>query len=258
MAKLPVHGANESDAGAASPAAAESAADVSERSALSDSLPLLKRLLVREPALGVTIAYLFVAMAGIFHVYRYYKHFDIPILGLSQVGDFLVAGIQEPAALLLVLSTLPLIWVFDRLNLRMRRRARIAHARLLGAPQLNGWHRLRLRWLRWQLFHPRAYLQLAYVVLLLSYGWMFVALYADQQVRLVERGEARQVRVWQAGQLLRPSSGESWVSLGAVSNYLFVYDGSTRRAQILPVQSIERIEPQATSVGTTGAGVSPR
>ena len=216
-----------------------------ERSTLSDSLPPLKRLFAREPALGITAAYLLVAMAGIFHGYRYYRHFGIPILSLSQVSDFLVAGIQEPIALLLVLSTLPLIWVFDRVNVRARRRYRAAHARLQAVAQPAWWQRLRLRWLSWQLFHARWYLQVSYLAVLFLYGWMFVALYADYQVARIERGGAPQVRVWQGGQLLRPSSGETWRYLGAVSNYVFVYDPGTRSAQILPVESIERIEPVA-------------
>src|SRR4051812_32769509 len=85
-------------------------------SVLLNLLPHVVQTLRREPALGITICYLLVAMAGIFYNYSFYRQFGIPILSLSQIGDFLVAGIQRPMALLLVASTFPLCWLADTIN----------------------------------------------------------------------------------------------------------------------------------------------
>ena len=50
----------------------------------------------REPAVAITIVYLFVAMAGIFYNYTFYRKFGIPVLTLSQVERF--PGGRHPAA----------------------------------------------------------------------------------------------------------------------------------------------------------------
>jgi len=74
-------------------------------SALFEVLPHVLRTLRREPALVITLTYVLVAMAGIFYDYAFYRQFDIPALSLSQISDFLGAGIQQPMAIVLVLST---------------------------------------------------------------------------------------------------------------------------------------------------------
>lgn len=224
-------------------AAAPASAPIATESTLGRLMPRLLRVLAREPALAVTCAYLLVAMAGIFFVDRYYARFGIPVLSLSQISDFLVAGVQQPVALLLVLSTLPIIWMFDWVNVRAARRQRAAHARLAALERRNAWQRLQLRWFSWKLGGGHAMRQLAYLGILFGYGWVFVATYADYRVRLVEQGRARQVRVWQGGEALRPSQGETWSYLGAVSAYVFVYDRAARQAQVLPLEGIDRIEP---------------
>lgn len=227
-------------------------------SALRSLLPHLFGLFRREPALGITVAYLLVAMVGLFYADRFYARFDIPVLGLLQIGDFLAAGVQKPVALLLVLSTLPIIWAFDWINVHSRRRYRRAFARL-GAIERPSWpQRLRRRWLAWQLNRGHWYMRLVYAAVLVGYGWLFVAFYADDRVRRIEQGRAQEVRVWMnGGQALPTSDGGAWRYLGAVSNYVFVYDGASRRSQILPVQSVGRIEPVAAAPAAKAPLVVP-
>lgn len=86
-------------------------------SALAPFLPHVLRTFRREPALALTVAYLLVAMAGIYYDYWFYqRNFGIPVLTLSQISDFLVAGLQQPTALALVVLTLPVCWILDRNN----------------------------------------------------------------------------------------------------------------------------------------------
>lgn len=229
-------------------------------SALRSLLPHLFALFRREPALGITVAYLLVAMAGLFYADRFYAHFDIPVLSLLQIGDFLTAGVQKPIALLLVLSTLPMIWLFDWLNLRSRRRYQRAFARLAVIERPSWPQRLRKGWLAWKLYRSHWYMRLVYVIAIIGYGWMFVAFYADDRVQRIEQGQAQQVRVWMSdGQALPASDGDAWRYLGAVSNYIFVYDSASRRSQILPVQSVGRIEPvAATPAAKAPVELAPR
>ncbi len=229
----------------AAPAVAERehAASVEHGSVLDALTPHIWQTLLREPALAITLGYLFVAMAGIFYNYTFYERFGIPVLTLSQVGDFLVAGIQQPMAILLVLSTFPIVWLVDRFNM-IRRRRRIARREaLLGSGRDSAWIRLRVRALRTP---PRWFTALAFVALIFIYGWMFVRSYAAHRAAAVEGGEAPVVSVWLNGQgEPLPSKSKGWTYLGAVSNYVFVYDHDARRAEILPVNNIARVEPAA-------------
>ncbi len=113
-------------------------------SALFEVLPHVLRTLRREPALVITLTYALVAMAGIFYDYAFYRQFDIPALSLSQISDFLGAGIQEPIAIVLVLSTFPLCWLFDRINIWGRRRRAAEGRAAKAAPSLDAWKRRRL------------------------------------------------------------------------------------------------------------------
>jgi len=131
-------------------------------SPLRNVLPHVFDTLRREPAVAITLGYLLVAMAGIFYNYWFYRAFDIPVLTLSQISDFLVAGLQQPMALLLVLSTFPLCWLMDLYNLRSRRRHVDALALLRASASLSGYQRLRRRFLEWRV-GEMWYTQLSYV-----------------------------------------------------------------------------------------------
>jgi hypothetical protein len=213
-------------------------------SPLFEMLPHILGTLRREPALAISLTYLLVAMAGIFYDFSFYQRFDIPVLTLSQISDFLVAGIQQPMALVLVLSTFPLCWVFDRINMRGRRR-RAGEIKVLRAQaQLFWWQRGRLSMIEW-MNGRRWYTQIVYVVVIVAYGWTFVGLYANHRADAVKRGETAEVHVWLSGiaEPLAPVRSKNWTYLGSIAAYVFVYDRDAGRAAILPVNGIARIEP---------------
>jgi hypothetical protein len=222
-------------------------------SVLSAITPHIFRTLRREPALAITLAYLFVAMAGIFYNYTFYRKFEIPVLTLSQASDFLVAGIQQPMALLLVLSTLPIVWLIDLFNVYTRRRRTVKREALLRTGIDSTIKRLRLFTLRTP---PRWFTVAMYAFAIVGYGWTFVQLYADHRADEVELGDAPSVTVWLTGNsepLVSKSNG--WTYLGAVSSYVFVYDHDARRSQILPVNSVARIEPAGIDDSAHRSGV---
>jgi hypothetical protein len=248
-----------SEAQATPGAALSSAVKREQTSVLLHLLPHILQTLKREPALGITLGYLLVAMAGIFYNYRFYSKFGIPVLTLSQIGDFLVAGIQQPMALLLVLTTFPLCWIFDFFNARSRARSITARESLRAAPA-SWWRALRLRFLDWRI-EKRWYTQLGYLAVVVGYGWMFVNLYADYRADRVQQGDAVQVTVYLNGdaRAFAPTQSTTWTYLGAVANYVFVYDPAAGRSVILPVNNIARIEPfaQATASPAPSIIVAP-
>lgn len=214
-------------------------------SPLRNLLPHLLRMLRREPAVAITIGYLLVAMAGIFYNVSFYRQFDIPVLTLSQVSDFLVAGVQQPMALVLVLSTLPVCWIMDFFNTRARRKdaARLERVRASGDRSFLA--RLRMRYWSWRVEQLWS-MQVMYFIVVILYGWIFVSLYARDRADAVHQGRATQVRVWLNGDSNGlVSQSPTWTYLGAVANYVFLYDPASRKSVVLPVNNVARIEPVA-------------
>ncbi|HEU4857725.1 MAG TPA: hypothetical protein VFS86_10545 [Rhodanobacteraceae bacterium] len=144
----------------------------------------------REPALALTVAYLLVAMAGIYYDYWFYqRNFGIPVLTLSQISDFLVAGLQQPMALALVVLTLPVCWILDRINVWNNRRHAMRIRQWQALPSLTLLQKLRLQWGRWNLSAASRWLtRIAYLIVVFFYGWLFVAIFAGQQADAVKRG----------------------------------------------------------------------
>jgi hypothetical protein len=228
-------------------------------SPLLDLLPHFIDTLRREPALAISLTYLLVAMAGIFYDVSFYRLFGIPVLSLAQLGDFLTAGIQQPMALVLVFSTFPLCWVFDRINERFRQRHRDDLAKLeADRSSENLYGRARRLFLGWRV-RQLWYTRLNYLVLIFAYGWIFVGYYADHRAEAVKRGDAAEVRVWLNGEsaAMPSSASDTWTYLGATSSYVFVYDRAGNRSSIVPVNAIARIAPVVAPPTTPAVVVAP-
>jgi hypothetical protein len=105
----------------------------------------------------------------------------------------------------------------------------------------------------------RWYSQISYLLVVLAYSWTFVAIYADYRADLVKHGEAPLVRVWMNGAAdpLATAGEAPWTYLGAVGQYVFVYDHEAARAAILPVNAIARIEPIAGADSKPSVTVAP-
>ena len=221
-------------------------------------MPHILETLQREPALAITLTYLLVAMAGIFYDYSFYARFAIPVLSLSQLSDFLTAGIQQPMALVLVFSTFPICWVFDRINMRYRKRNLALLERMRADPPASWLARVRLGFVRWRVGQVW-YTRISYLAVIVVYGAMFVGTYAERRANAVKAGEAQEVRVWLNGaDAVLPASGsDRWTYLGAISQYLFVYDRKAAAATVLPVNAVARIEPIAPEAAGSEAVVAP-
>src|SRR5262249_50741580 len=153
----------------------------------------------------------------------FYGQFDIPVLSLSQISDFLGAGIQEPIAIVLVLSTFPLCWLFDRINIRGRRRRAAEGERLKALPRRTWWQQRRLAFIV-GMNERRGYMRLMYVVIIVAYAWTFVSNYARHRAEAVRNGDALEVEIrMNDGSPLETGAGgqKPWLYLGAISQYVF-------------------------------------
>ena len=230
------------DAAPDSPIVPAASPPPSEKTVLHLVMPHVLDTLKREPALAFTLAYLLVALAGIYFNVSYYDEFGIPILTLSQISDYLVAGLQRPMALVLALSTFPLVWGIDRLNGNRRRRDARRREAVLSRGPPKGWDRARVWWYD----RPRWVAGCGYLLIVFFYGWLFVSKYAHLEAGDVRQGRADQVHVGLNAPDASPPGvdlSQPVVYLGAVTNYVFVYDPRSKRSAVLPVNNISRIEP---------------
>src|SRR6185312_6656047 len=157
-----------------------------------------------------------------------------------------VAGLQQPMALALVVLMLPICWVLDRINIRNNRKHAGQRECLRALPQLTLRQNLRLYWARWNLSAASRWLtQIGYLVIIFFYGWLFVSIFAGYRADAIRRGAGPQVTLRLDGEAvdLRAGGAPTWTYLGAVSNYVFVYDHVAKQAMILPVNAIARIQP---------------
>src|ERR1700712_5166079 len=76
------------------------------------ALQRVGRRMLREPALILSLAYLSTSALGLWANFWLYRPFGIPVFEYMQPSDMLVAGLRDPAYLLLVIGGFALSWVF--------------------------------------------------------------------------------------------------------------------------------------------------
>lgn len=224
-------------------------------SALLELLPHFLDTVRREPAIAITLTYGLVAMAGIFYDVSFYRKFDIPVLSLAQLSDFLTAGIQQPVALVLVATTFPVCWAFDQISVRYRRRQRRKLDALRQVQQPTPYQRLRRSYVGWRV-EQVWFTRLSYLAVVVAYGWTFVGSYADYRADAAKNGGTTEVRIWLNGEgaALTGLNSDRWTYLGAISSYVFVYDRAAAKALVVPVNAIARIEPFPAPAKILGSG----
>ena len=106
----------------------------------------------------------------------------------------------------------------------------------------------------------RGYMRLIYVLVIVAYAWTFVSNYASHRADAVKKGEGLEVGIRMASGAALPTAAggaKPWLYLGAISQYVFVYDRDAGRARILPTNAIAAIEPIPGPDSNSGVVVAP-
>ncbi len=181
-----------------------------------EPISVLKWFVREQPALLVSLLYLFASGIGMYFSWRYLRHFGIDFFDYAQVGDFLLASLREPITWMLVL-VLVLVMAFDNWSSRawgQKPRGRLTA--WYGSP--------RYRRLNYLLF-------LGLVVL-------YMTIFADLKARDVLRGDYLTVtlRFAESGTVVRRAL------LGTTTGYVFTFDPDASAASVYPVEAIEALE----------------
>lgn len=210
------------------------------------------RRMRREPALLFSVAYLLVSALGLWSSFWFYRGFELSILDYMQPSDFLVAGIRDPAyVLLLALGLLVVLVASWPETLRMRNAAKLEQLRgrswiwrvLLRRSFLTSWEGIGLR--------PLTAMTLA-VAAFMAIGAANYVQVRGQQIRSHGKGEV--IRLQLNGDPA-PLPGSARL-LGTSSAFLFVWWPQQRRAEAIPIAAVRTLQAASVQpvVAKGGAG----
>lgn len=200
--------------------------------------PRVVARLVREPALAITLAYLFVGAVGLWSSVWYYRALGIPVLEYYQAGDFLVAGLRDPVNFLLLLLVIAVGLVsYSSSWYELRHPARV------DAMRRRWWGRLWFnrfasprRARRWFDLSPEGALVLATVF---GGGTMLIE-HATRRAEALRAGAGAPLRITLQGERL-PLQGHARLA-GTSGSHVFLYWPANGRSEALPVGAVGRIE----------------
>ncbi len=192
------------------------------------------QLLKDHPALGVSLAYAILTVAGAGYAWFYYFILRVNFLQLTDAADFLVIIFQHPFVPLLLLLPYPLFNAYMAITYRV-----------------VWWLRWRSRWLGKKLPDPAGPPKWGDRVQRIL-GYLFFALYAMAGMEFYAMAGALKVRAGEGRTIsleIRPSARSETMDfdrkdvllLGTTTHFMIVYDVEEKRAWSLPHDSIARI-----------------
>ena len=197
----------------------------------------IPRWLKDNPGLVLTGAYVLASLIGIAYTFTFFRRFRINVLDFTEVTDFLVVVIREPATIALALSSVPLYWLYMRTTMPWMNRLRKRWPAIAGDPA-----KFQERLVMARRIAP--YTQVAFVIV---YAGLFLLIYSAWQASRVRAGSYPKVTVE-----LKTETGVSGqpitaTLLGTTARFLFIYRPETRRAEAIPFDAIARLSWDARS-----------
>lgn len=195
------------------------------------------RRMLREPSLGLSVAYVLVSMIGLWANYWFYRQFGLPILEYMQASDYLVAGLCDPLYALVLAGSVMASWLISWPEIYRKQ-----HPRRVREYQRRWWGRVvfpESDVFRWTLMRLKPETGIAIGVCLGLAG--AICSYVIGKANLIrDHGAGHSVRVTLAGEAA-PLPGSARL-LGTGSAYVFLWWPQARRAEAVPIESIGRLQ----------------
>jgi hypothetical protein len=194
--------------------------------------PWVVRVLERHPGALLTGLYLAMTAIGIAYDFLYFARFRVNILDYAETGDFLVAALRSPLAI--IYSALPalVIWLAALLRRWVRRLS----------PRYDAYSvRFEKRWKTGPL-----YWDIMNTLLVVMYAFIFTAFYAMGVARAAKRPDAPKVRVEVAASV-GASGPTSQVAtmVGTTGKFLFLYFPERDSTHVVPFENVLQVVTQA-------------
>lgn len=207
------------------------------------------RRLCREPTLLFTTAYVLVAFLGLWSSYWFYRGFGISILDFLQASDYLVAGLRDPAYILILaagaLFTLLIGWP-ETIRRRYPERVQLLRAQgwwwriLFPTSKLTRWEGVGI--------HPVTGVSLGVALFLLLGAACYMLAKADL---LRESGRGVPVQVHLLGDAA-PITGQARL-LGTSSAFVYLWWPAQQRADVIPITSVRQLKAMPLKSKAKGA-----
>ena len=172
-----------------------------------------------HPALLVSALYVAASAIGMFYSWADLRRFGINVFNYAQISDFLLASLKEPFTWALVGLAVVMVLVDNRSSRRVERKKPGRLWAWYGSP--------RYRFVN----------NFAAVLMVLT----FIFAYANRQADGTHEGEGKMVDVTFASEAPEQTS----TLLGTTGQFVFLFDATTRRVAIHPIENIHSIEFQA-------------
>ncbi len=195
-------------------------------------MPVLFAYLRNNPGLALSVSYASLTMCGMLYSASFYHEFNVSILKLANISDLLIVGFSEPAAMLMFMGGLLVAWSADRVTLYFYRKQQLWQEKPKS---------IQRRVMMLLLYSPTKSSQVIVMMLMLfvMYAYLFVSEFAKWQSKRIKTGHGRQVLVHSQAAGIQ---SKSMILLGSTTEFLFVYDPTNERAEIIPVENIDKLQ----------------
>lgn len=184
----------------------------------------------------ITTAYVLVSFIGVWANFWFYRQFGLPIMEYMQGGDYLVAGLREPAYAAILLIMLAVVLLISWPDIwRRKHPARVEQLRR------RWWGRLVFpssRWFRWEgtgVSPETGVAATAFISVVLG-----ACVYMQTKATLIrDNGAGSPVQVTLLGDA-GPVAGQARL-LGTSSAFVFLWWPEQRRAEAVPITSVRQM-----------------
>jgi hypothetical protein len=203
-----------------------------------------------NPGLGLTVLYLFASVVGIIFHYLLLRRFGFNVLEFSETSDFLMVVVREPLTVALALLGVPFYLAYGALAVRAGTWARRRFSLARGTPEKR----------RKTLAGMRRWLALSQAAFIGVWAIVFVMYYSYWRSSLIRAGDFRPVAVYYKTDSPRADgtfAAEGLALLGTTSRFVFLYDATTRRSEVVPLDAIARLVWDARTRRERAADAKP-
>lgn len=188
----------------------------------------LRRFFHEHPTMLLTSCYFIITAIGVLYSYFFYREFDINILKLADLSDFLLASILEPYTLLAFIFLSATSFLLFLLDTSFRKRfpkyGKFAEKRFFA-----------------KYTDPIGFL---FIVVVLNYSFIeSLAINNSRQIKQ-DGGDIVLIRLADPGK----DSAEKQLSLlGSSSRYAYFFDTNRQTSLIIPVENVSFIRKNLTN-----------
>jgi hypothetical protein len=173
-------------------------------------------LIVREhPALLVSALYVAASVVGMFYSWAYLRNFGVNVFNYAQISDFLLASLKEPFTWALVAIAISIVMLDNAYSRRVEGRGTS-------------------KWFAWYGSSTYRFVNNFGAVVIVG---IFIFAYANIQAADTRKGDGKIVETT----LAEGGGVKSAMLLGTTGQFIFLYDATTKRVDIHPVEAIQVI-----------------